>query len=234
MIVTIHQPEYLPWIGFFDRIYKSDVFVILDDVQYQKWGFINRNKIKTPQGWQWITIPIKERESRKKINEMIIDNQKDWGKDHWKTLFFNYKKASCFEKCADFFKDVFEKKWKFIADLDIYLLENILEMLGIKKRIEKTSLMDVEGKATERLVNICKKLGADTYLAGPGWGTEDKEYMDVKRFEEENIKIIRQEFSHPVYPQQFEKVGFTPYLSIVDLIFNCGEKSLDIIKGKNL
>lgn len=226
--ITIHQPEYLPWLGFFDRIYKADIFVILDDVQYQKNGFINRNKIKTAQGWQWITVPVKERSSFKKINEVVINDQINWGKSQLKSLIYNYKRAPYFKDYIDFFENTFEKKWEKIVDLDIYLLENIIKTLGIKRRIERSSLMKIKGKATDRLVNICKKLGADTYLSGPG----GKEYMDIEKFKRENIKVIFQEFIHPTYPQLFKEKGFISYLSIIDLLFNCGSKSLDIILGK--
>jgi hypothetical protein len=228
--ITIHQPEYLPWIGFFDRIYKADIFVILDDVQYQKGGFINRNKIKTSQGWQWLTIPMKEREGRKKINEMKIDNQSDWDKIHWKALFYNYNKAPYFQEYADFLKSIFEKKWEMIAELDMYLIKNIINILGIKRQIEKSSLMAVTGEATDRLINICKKLGAETYLCGPG----GKKYIEVERFKEENINVTFQDFVHPIYPQLFKEKGFIPYLSVVDLLFNCGPESIDIILGKKI
>jgi len=232
MTITIHQPEYLPWIGFFDRIYKSDLFVILDDVQYQKNAFINRNKIKTAQGWQWITIPIKERESLRNINEMLIDNRTDWAKKHWKALISNYNKAPFFKEYASFLRDALKKKWESISELDSFLMKEIMDILGLKAKIEKSSSLNIPGQATERLVNICKKLDADTYLSGPGFtGSGEKHHMDLEKFQEAGIKVIFQEFEHPSYPQQFEEQGFLPYMSIVDLLFNCGEKSLEFIKS---
>lgn len=216
MIITIHQPEYLPWIGFFDRVSKADIFVILDDVQYQKNGFINRNKIKTSQGWQWLTVPVKERESMKKINEVEINNQIDWRQNHWKSLLYNYNKAPCFKKYSDFFEENYKKKWDSLADLDIYLIENIMDMLGIKTETKISSLLNIKGEATDRLVNMCKMLGVDTYLSGPG----GKEYMDLDKFKKQNINVIFQEFTHPIYVQQFGE--FIPNLSIIDLLFNQG------------
>lgn len=227
--ITIHQPEYLPYLGFFDRIIKSDVFVILDDVGYQKNGFINRNKIKTADGWQWLTVPVSNRSPNQKINEVLIDNQKKWKDDQWKTLCYNYSKALFFKTYADFFEDVFKKEWISISDLDIYLIENIARMLGLEKRIEKSSIYDIKGTATERLVNICKKFGADTYLSGTG----GKGYLELEKFKKESINVVFQEFKHPDYPQQFMKKGFLSNLSIIDLLFNCGPKSLDIILGGN-
>jgi len=231
MIVTIHQPEYLPWLGFFDRISKADLFVVLDQVQFQR-GFINRNKIKTPTGWQWLTVPVIHKFHLKRINEVKIDNQiMDWKRDHWMSLVHNYSKASHFEEQVDFFKNVFERDWKLLTELDIYLIKNLMNILGLETSVKKLSSLNVNGKGTELLINICKAVEADTYLSGEG----GKRYMDMKRFEEENIKVLFQEFNHPKYPQVFEKkAGFIPNLSIVDLLFNCGEKSLNIIKGENL
>jgi len=216
MILTVHQPEYLPYIGFFDRISKADVFVILDSVQYQKNGFINRNRIKTAQGWQWLTIPVKRREALKNINEIEIDNQTDWKSKHWKALLYNYNKTPYFKKYADFFEKTYNQNWDLLVDLDIYLIENIMNMLRIKKQIKISSHLKVQGKADDLLVDICKELGADTYLSGPG----GKEYMNLDKFKKQNINVVFQEFTHPVYVQQFPKKGFIPNLSIIDLLFN--------------
>lgn len=228
MIVTIHQPEYFPWIGFFNRIASSDVFIILDDVSYQKNGFINRNKIKTRKGWQWITVPVQGRSPHKLIKEVLIDNQKDWKREHWSALLQNYESAPYFKDYAGFFEAVFERDWKFIVELDIYLIRQIVELLGLKTKIERSSLLDVPGQRTARLVNLCKKLGGTTYLSGPG----GKAYLEIDKFEKENIKVVFHEFEHPVYSQQFMEQGFLSYMSIIDLLFNEGPKSIPIVKGK--
>jgi len=226
MIITIHQPEYLPWIGFFDRINKSDIFVILDDVGYQKNGFINRNKIKTKDGWQWLTIPVKGRSFNKKINEVLIDNGKDWQKKHISLLKDNYSKASYFKEYYSFLEKTFSKNWENISDLDIYLIKNITDFLEIRTKIEKASILGVESEKTNRLVDICKKFKADTYLSGPG----GKNYMDLNLFKKQGIKVVFQEFSHPEYSQQFIEKGFLHGMSVMDLLFNTGGKSLEIIK----
>ncbi len=229
MIITIHQPEYLPWLGFFDRIQKSDQLVLLDDVGYQKNGFINRNKIKTAKGWQWITVPVLGRSPNQKINEVLIDNNQDWKSGHWKAMDFNYSKAPYFKKYADFFNELFKKEWLKIADLDAYLIKNIASFLGFKTKIIASSSLKTAGLKTERLVNICKEFDADTYLSGPG----GRNYMDLEQFEKENIKVVFQDFNHPGYKQQFASQGFLPNLSVIDLLFNCGEKSRDIISGNS-
>jgi hypothetical protein len=214
MIVTIHQPEYLPYLGFFDRIKKADAFVVLDNVQYQKNAFINRNKIKTPQGWQWLTVPIKNREALNNINEMEINNETNWRESHWKALLYNYKKAPYFEKYAGFFEEVYKKDWKLINDLNIYLIRGIMDLFGLKKEIIIASSLGVEGKSDDLLIDICQKLRANTYLAGSG----GKEYMDLEKFKKQNIEVIFHEFTHPIYKQQFGE--FIPNLSVIDFIFN--------------
>lgn len=226
-MITIHQPEFLPWLGFFDRIKKSDIFVILDDVGYQKNGFINRNRIKTGKGPQWITIPVRGRSPNLKINEIFIDNSKKWSSKILASLQDNYHDAPFFEKYFIFFEKTFDKEWEKIIDLDIYLIKNMCGFLGIKLDIKVASQMNISGAKTERLVNICKTVSADTYLSGPG----GKNYMDLSLFEKNGIKVIFQDFKHPQYSQMFSMKEFMTNLSIIDLLFNCGEKSKEILNS---
>jgi hypothetical protein len=227
MIVTIHQPEYLPYIGFFERLAASDVFVILDDVGYQKNGFINRNKIKTEKGPKWITVPVVGRSPNLKIKEVLIDNSKNWASSQWGSIISNYSKAPHFKEYSDFFEEIFKKKWNSICDLDIYLIENINKFLDINLKIVKSSDLKVPGSSTERLINICKKLKADNYLSGPG---NEEHQVEKERFEKEGIKVEIKGFSNPEYRQMFMAQGFLPYMSVIDLLFNEGENSVKIIK----
>jgi len=230
MKIVIHQPEYLPYVGFFERIAIADVFVILDNVGYQKNGFINRNKIKTEKGPKWITIPVIGRSPNLKINEVLIDNSKNWGQSQWGNIFSAYSKAPYFKEYSDFFKETFEKKWDKICDLDIYLIENINKFLNINTKIIKSSDMNIEGKSTERLVNICKELKANDYLSGPG--TDKGHNVEKEEFEKIGIKVEVKSFSNPQYNQMFAEQGFLPYMSIIDLLFNEGGNSSKIIKGE--
>ncbi len=225
-VVTIHQPEYLPWLGFFDRICQSDVLVFLDDVGYQKNGFINRNKIKTAKGEQWITIPVKGRSPHLKINQVLIDTQTDWKQRQLGALIAHYSRAPYFKEYFPIFEDAFKKPWEKIADLDMYLIEKVIAILGLKTRTVKSSELNVEELKTERLVSICKLLKADTYLSGPG----GKGYMDLELFKKAGIEVVFQHFTHPVYPQQYTEKSFFGNLSILDLLFNCGPNSVNIIK----
>ena len=203
----------------------------MDNAQFQKGGFINRNKINTATGWQWITVPLINKSPHKNIDEIKINNRLDWRKNHWRALKYNYNHAAHFEEYADFFEKVYAQNWDIVADLDIFLIKEIMGMLQLRSRVIMASTLNASGGAAELLINICKILGADTYLSGPG----GKLYMDMKRFKEKGIRVLFQEFNHPKYPQAFEKkAGFIPNLSIVDLLFNCGEKSINIIKGKTI
>lgn len=227
MVITIHQPEYLPYIGFFERLAEADVFVVLDDVGYQKNGFINRNKIKTEKGPKWLTVPVLGRSPNKKINEVLIDNTKEWENSQWGSIVSAYSKSPYFKEYSGFLKETLEKKWDSICELDIYLIEKINKFLGIDLKIIKSSSLKASGEGTERLINICKELKADSYLSGPG---NKKHQVEKERFEKEGIKVKIKDFSNPTYSQMFMNQGFLPYLSIIDLLFNCGPKSINIEK----
>lgn len=227
MIVVIHQPEYLPWLGFFERLINCDLLVALDHVQMEKGGFINRNRIKTSTGWQWLTVPIRHDKSLPMINQVRINNDTDWRAKQWKAFSTNYGKAPYFERYGNLLRNVYNLSWTYQAELDIFLIQELMRMLGFEVPILKSSSMKVEGTKNDLLINICRAVGADIYLSGIG----AQEYMDVEKFSNQQIKVVFQDFRHPIYTQQFEKVGFQFNMSIVDLLFNHGPDSLDIIKG---
>ncbi|MBU2540198.1 WbqC family protein [Patescibacteria group bacterium] len=229
MILTAHQPVYLPWLGLFHKIAISDVFCYFDDVQYLIKDWNNRNKIKTQNGEIWMTVPVLTTGYReKKIREIEINNSVDWRKKHWKSIYLNYKKAPYFNKYADFFEDVYKKEWKYLTDLNEYMLKWFLATLGIKNKFYKASELNFQGSKSDLVLDMCKKLGADLYI----FGTLGKDYAEEEKFTKENIKIYSQEYKHPVYPQLHGK--FLPYMSIIDLLFNCGDKSLEILMENNI
>ncbi|MDO8530238.1 MAG: WbqC family protein [bacterium] len=228
MIITIHQPEYLPWLGFFNRIDKADVFVILDNVQYQKNGFINRNRLKTAKGEAWLTVPVNGEQKSSSIDEVEIGGAPAWNAAHWDLIESSYGKAPYFKDYAFLFEEaVLKRDFKLICELDYYFIKIVLDILGIKKEIVRASSLNPAGTATDLIVDICKKLGGNIYLAGPG----GKNYMELEKFEKERIGVIFDEFTHPQYPQLFPEKGFLPSLSIIDLLFNCGPGSLEIIRS---
>ena len=227
MIVAVHQPQYLPWLGYFDKIRRADVFCYLNDVQYKKNEWQNRNRIKTAQGWQWVTVPVRYRFPQK-INEVYINNEVEWKKKHLQAMITNYNRAPYFKQVVGILEDAFSKDWEFISELNVHLIESLKIMLNLEtKRSVHSSNLELREEPTDRLIDICKALGADTYLAGQG----GIEYMDLERFEKSGLKVIIQEFKHPVYPQLFEE--FQSHLSIVDLLCNCGPESMNIICEAN-
>ena len=227
MIVAVHQPQYLPWLGYFDKMRRADVFCYLNDVQYKKNEWQNRNRIKTARGWQWLTVPVRYHYPEK-INEVKINNTTGWQKKHLQALVTNYSRAPFYKTYSAIFEETFAGEWEIISELNIHLLAHLREALGINaKPTVISSDLKLSEEPTDRLIDICKAMGADTYLAGQGGA----DYMDLKRFEKRGIKVIFQGFKHPVYKQLFE--DFEPYLSIVDLLFNCGPESLQVIIEAN-
>lgn len=227
MIITIHQPEFIPWIGFFDRIVRADIFVVLDHVQYQKNGFINRNRIKNNTSWNWITIPINQKMHHKPIQTVEIQNGLKWQEKQFKSILLNYSKARFFKKYYSFLEKIYKREWQTIADLDWHVITELIKIMGIRSKIYKSSTLDIKGESNDMIINICKRFGADTYLSGIG----AKNYMDLKKFENSDIEIKFQKYIHPVYRQLHPKSGFIPNLSIIDLLLNNGDESLEIIKS---
>jgi len=227
MIAAIHQPQYLPWLGYFDKMDRADVFCYLDNVQFKKNEWQNRNRIKSSKGWQWITLPVCYRFPQK-INEVEINNKVKWQRKHVQALITNYSKAPFFEKYLPFFKQIYSNDFKSFSRVTIHINEQILMEFGINTTTIKASEMNLKNEdPTGRLIEICKNLGADTYLAGQG----GEGYMDMELFQQAEIEVIFQEFNHPVYPQTFGE--FVSHLSIVDLLFNCGFQSMAIIRNYN-
>ncbi|MDI6591493.1 MAG: WbqC family protein [Patescibacteria group bacterium] len=226
MTIGILQPGYLPWLGFFEQIQRADVFVIYDDVQYDKNGWRNRNRIKTKNGVQWLTVPAHVR-GFPLINEVKIDNSKNWQKDHLQSLKVNYSRAPYFKAYFPKIEEILSKKWTFLANLDIILIRVLAEILGIKTNLEISSKLKVFRKdRIERLINICKHFGADIFYEGAGGRNYIKE-PEIKAFEQAGIQIVFQNYQHPVYRQLHGE--FISHLSVIDLIFNEGPNSLKII-----
>jgi hypothetical protein len=225
MTAVILQPSYLPWLGFFEQMYRSDIFVIYDDVQYDKGGWRNRNRIKTAHGPLWLTVPVHIKMGML-IKDVRINNHINWAKKHLKSIYNWYHKANFFEEYFPYFEAILSKKWEFLVDLDLELISLINKLLGIKRKIILSSSLKVQGDRIQRLLKILKLIGADIFYEG----ASGKNYIREEDFEKEGIKVIFQDYQHPVYPQLYDK--FVPYLSVIDLLFNCGGESLYIILNK--
>jgi hypothetical protein len=224
VVIGILQPGYIPWLGFFEQLYKSDIFVIYDDVQYDKGSWRNRNRIKTANGIQWLTVPVLlDFDEHVKVNKVRIDNNCNWRKKHFFSIKQNYSKSPFFNKYSPIFEEAFTRSWEFLIDLDMFFIHRICEIIGISRKIEFSSSLNISGNRIDRLVNICKYYNADVFYEGAA----GRDYIDSDMFLGHGITVQFQDYKHPVYNQLYGK--FSPYLSIIDLLFNHGDASLEII-----
>ena len=229
MILTAHQPVYLPWLGLFHKIALAETFVYFDQVQYLPKDWMNRNKIRTKSGSIWLTVPVLRKGYRDlKTSEIEINNSIDWQKKHLRSISLNYKKSPYFENYIPFFEDVYSKKWKFLGELNEYMLKWFLDELGIKVNFLNANDFKFQGEKSSLILNMCKELNASTYI----FGTLGKDYADVQEFEKNNIGLIFQNYNHPKYSQLYRE--FISHMSVIDLLFNHGPKSLEIILSNNI
>jgi hypothetical protein len=224
--IAILQSSYFPWLGYFDQLIKSDVFIIYDDVQFDKNGWRNRNKIRTSNGEMWLTVPIHNKLSSKiHIKDIQIDYSKNWTRKHLNSIYINYSKANYFNDYFPHLKLIFEKNYENLVDLNMEILKYINNWLGVNRLIIKSSTLGIQGSQTERLINICKYFGLYRYLTG----NSAINYLELEKFKSAGIEVIWQNYEHPKYTQVYK--DFIPYLSILDLIMNEGKNSLEIISG---
>lgn len=224
--IVISQPAYLPWVGYFRVMKEADIYVFLDDVQFERRSWQCRNRIKSPKKWIWLTVPTYHK-GRCLIKDVEIDNTKPWRRKHWMALKTCYGKAPYFDAYSTFFESVYKRSWTRLASLNIHIIKYLASQLGLTPVFLRSSKLGVEGKRTELLLKICKLLKGDRYVSSIG----AKEYMEQDGAEElfgrEGIKVEFLGYNHPPYPQQFG--DFLPYLSFVDCLFNCGPDSDQIV-----
>lgn len=226
-VVTIHQPDFIPWLGFFDRMARSDHFIVLDDVQFIRRGWHNRDKIKTPNGAAWLAVPVKQRgKYHQLIKDVEVDNDQNWRKKHLHALKMAYSRAKNFAPCFDRIQEIYSGKQRFMIDINMELLRYMASEFGITTKVSFSSHIEVEDSASLKLVNLMKAVKGTVYLTGTG----AKDYLDEAAFSRKGITVKWQEFSHPVYKQLHGE--FIPMLSAMDFIFNCEKNLEDTFKGK--
>lgn len=215
MILSIHQPAYLPWLGYFDRIAASDAFVVLDTVQLEKNSFTNRNRIKTANGPVWLTVPVFQKgHMSKPLREIEIDETRDWRRKHVLAIAQSYARARRFPERFARLSTLIERQEHNLTDLCVTQLAFWLGELGIKTPVVRASDLDVEGTKSDLVLGICQKLKAGTYISGPlGRG-----YLDEAAFARAGIRLIYHDYAHPTYPQLHGE--FMPLLSVVDWWLN--------------
>jgi hypothetical protein len=226
--VVIHQPDFLPYIGFFHRLLHSDLYVVLDNVQFVRGSnsWHNRDKIKTPQGEKWITVTTQKKHHTALINEMELYEKEKLRERHLNLFRSNYIKANFYKEIFSYIEQLYNYECEKMIDFNMKSILILMQLFDIDIKYIFASDIQAEGKGNGIIVDILKKVNATTYLSGIG----AKSYYEPTLYEEAGIKVVFQEFEHPVYPQLFG--NFIPYLSSIDLLFNCGiEKSREIIRS---
>jgi len=224
MKVAIHQPQYLPWLGYLDKLDSADVFIILDTVQFKKHEWQNRNRIRTKEGWQWLTVPIIDR-FPERIDRVEINRRVDWARKHSQALRLQYAKAPYWSPLGPAILTLLERPWPFLCDLNIAVLDALCAHLNIATPRLMASKLSAREEPTDRLIDLCRAVGGTEYLAGQA----GPDYMDLGRFAEEGIAVSAQAYRHPEYSQRY--TPFVSHLSVVDLLLNCGPDSLAILRS---
>lgn len=225
MILAAHQPQFMPWLGYFGKMKQADVFVILDDVQFKKNEWQNRNRIRTHDGPQWLTVPVLH-DFGQNINEVRTNNAVGWQARHLKALQGAYAKAPAFTRVMAEMHAFYAKPLDMLYPVNMESIHYLRGKLGVDTPLKFSSEVKPKGVSTERLVSLCKILGADTYLAGAG----GKEYMDMALFERAHIRVMFQEFNHPAYFQPGE--DFIAFLSALDAVFSLGDTANRLLGEK--
>lgn len=218
--VVVIQSNYIPWKGYFSLIAEADTFVFYDDVQFTKNDWRNRNRIKTPNGPLWLTIPVGQALDRL-INEVELTDS-SWQKKHFKSLQFSYQKAPYFERYLDFLKETYlNTTWRNLSELNQFLIKTIAtEFLGISCRFENSSDYQLKGTKEDRLLDLLSQVGATEYISGPA----ARDYLSPSRFENLGIKLTYFDYrGYPEYPQLHPP--FIHEVSILDVLFHCGGRS---------
>lgn len=228
MILTAHQPVYIPWLGLFHKIALADHFCVFDRVQYQTKDFNNRNKIKTQAGELWLSVPV---ESKEHFNKLLCDIkivQGNWQRKQLKSIKLAYQKTPYFERYFDGIEEVLTRKQVFLSDLNHDFLIKMLSWLKIDCSISKASDFEFQGRKSDLVLDMCLQLNASSYI----FGAQGKNYAEIDKFTKAGITPIFQNYVHPTYPQINGK--FTPFMSAIDLLFNTGDDAKGILMNNNI
>lgn len=223
MRVTIHQPQFMPWLGYLDKVDQADLFLILDTVQFKKNEWQNRNRIRTSQGWQWLTVPVLHQFGQR-IDEVMINPTAIWKVQHLRALEMHYARAPYIDRYLPQLRELYAAPRPKLSDLNKVTVQWLLKAYGILTPVRSASQYVAREESTNRLIDLCRAVGATQYLAGPG----AEHYMDKPRFEDSGIELETQEFHHPIYCQVYEP--FERNLSALDLLFMQGPEALATLR----
>lgn len=227
-LLSAHQPNYLPYPGLIGKIMMSDKFIYVSNVQFDKKSWQNRNRIKTGNGPIWLTVPtITKSKFNQKICDVEINNKVNWRKKHFQSIRLNYKKSQYYSTYIDFFENIYSKEWEYLYDLDVFIMNFILDELDVKTEILYDKDFEFSGNKTDFLIDMCKKTNCNIYLSNKG----SENYVDIETFENNNLDHVYMNYIGTEYNQCF--YGYDPYLSIIDMLFNCGKHDTKKILEKN-
>lgn len=224
MRITAHQPLYLPWLGFFDKISDAGILVILDSVQFSRTDYIHRNKILINGNPHWLTIPIEKSSSRAPIKDVRIEGSA-WKRNHLESTRRNYLRAPHFDDLNQLLEGtLMQINSNFLIDYTLPILSNLIDYLGIEIKVILLSDLGIESNKSRLILDVCNSVKADEYIAG----SQGLNYLELETFESNGIKVLMQEYKHPVYRQNSDK--FIDNLSVIDLIAQEGQNSLSVIQ----
>ncbi|OQW35090.1 MAG: hypothetical protein A4E19_01845 [Nitrospira sp. SG-bin1] len=223
MRVTIHQPQFLPWLGYLDKIDQADLFILLETVQFKKNEWQNRNRIRTATGWQWLTVPVLQHFGQR-IDEVLINPTVSWKAQHLRALDLHYARAPYRDRYMTQLRELYSASWNKLSDLNKATVRWLLEAYGITTPVHSAADYVARVEPTDRLIDLCRAVGATRYLAGTG----AEHYMDKPRFESSGVRLELQVFKHPIYRQVYEP--FEPNLSALDLLLMQGPDALAALR----
>ena len=225
-IMAAHQPNYLPWLGVLARAARADVFVLADDVQYSKHGYTNRNRIRTADGWQWLTVPVLTRgRGGQKVLDVAVDEVQPWPRKHLESLRWNYGRAPHFEEHEEDLEEIYGRSHLRLLDWNLDLFRFLMDRLAIGTEVRLSSQLGSRSEGTRRIADMAAACDCEIYLAGDGGS---RSYLDEGILREAGVEVRHTRFEHPRYPQCFP--GFEPGMCGLDLLFNCGPRSPEILR----
>jgi len=228
--VVIHQPDFIPYLGFFHRFLFADLYLVLDHVQFVNGtsrAWTHRDKIKTPKGAQWLSISVQKVPRDTPINQVALSDAADWRSANLRLLQTNYCQAPFYDQIMPYLRRLYSEPASMLVDFNLSSIRMLMSLLDVERPMVLSSTLAPEGARNELLVDLLRKVGAGRYLSGVG----ARDYMDESLFAAADIEVLWQDFRHPVYPQQFGK--FEAYLSAIDVLFNCGvEESRRLLRGE--
>jgi hypothetical protein len=224
-IVTMHQPNYLPWIGLFSKVKLATHFIVYNTAQYTNHGVVNRNKIRNTTGWCYLTIPIRRDFAYTKINEVTLPENQKWQHTHWQTIYLNYARTPFFKEHKDFFEDLYHQNFQYLWQLNEKIILYLLECFNIDVEVIRTSQLQItpDLHKTDAMIAYLKCLGTDVYISGPS----GRDYLEMEKFSQNNISVKFFKFQHPIYRRRYS--GFMENMSAIDLLFNLGPEAAEVV-----